>query len=164
MIDHTVETSKLYREAGEREDVDALVALISPDVVFHSPLTDRATFVGRPEVRQLFEAVFTTLGGLRYHTDLGDDRTRMVAGTARLGRRELEEAALLRLDEQGLIAEITMWIRPLPALTALMSALGPALARAKGRPGVALLVGVAGKPLVAMTETGDKRLVPMVMR
>src|SRR6185437_1038950 len=111
----------------------------APDVIFHSPLSATATFHGQEQVRELFTAALGALSDLRYHTDLGDERTRVLAATARLGREEIEESVLLHFDDQGLIKEITMWIRPLPGLTAMMAALGPALARATGKPGLPLL-------------------------
>ncbi|MFD1544032.1 nuclear transport factor 2 family protein [Nonomuraea guangzhouensis] len=156
--------ARAYREAGEAKNVDAIMSTLAPDVVFHSPLSATAGFHGHEQVRELFTAAMAALSGLRYHTDVGDERTRMIAATARLGRQEIEESALLRLDERGLIKEITMWIRPLPGLTAMMAALGPALARATGKPGLPLLVGAATKPLAAMTRLGDRTLVPLLTK
>ncbi|MFC4116061.1 nuclear transport factor 2 family protein [Nonomuraea zeae] len=153
-----------YRQAGEAHDVDALVATLADDVVFHSPISDNAAFAGKEQVRELFSVVFSVLSGLRYHGDVGDERTRALTATARLGRQELHEAAVVEVGADGLIREVTMWIRPLPALTAMMAALGPGLARATGRPGLPLLVGAAVKPLAAMTRLGDRTLVPLLTR
>ncbi|MEV4892060.1 nuclear transport factor 2 family protein [Nonomuraea sp. NPDC055795] len=154
--------SRRYREAGEAKDVDALMATLSPTVSFHSPLSARAGFGGHAQVRELFTVALGALRELRYHTDVGDERTRMLAATARLGKHELEEAVLLRIGEDGLIEDVTMWIRPLPALTAMMAALGPGLARAAGKPALAALVGASVKPLAFMTDFGDRTLVPLV--
>ncbi|MFE3450147.1 nuclear transport factor 2 family protein [Nonomuraea sp. NPDC059194] len=151
-----------YREAGENKDLDALMATLAPEVAFHSPLSARAGFHGRDELRVLFGVAFSAIGELRYHTDVGDDRTRMLAATTTIGGHPMEESALLRFDDNGLITEITMFIRPLPALTRFMATLGPGLARAQGRKGVAALVGAVTRPLVFMTESGDKTLVPLV--
>ncbi|MFI7701424.1 nuclear transport factor 2 family protein [Nonomuraea sp. NPDC049480] len=155
---------RAYREAGEAHDLDALMATLADDVIFRSPLSARASFRGKEQVRELWSAVFDVLSGMRYQSDVGDERTRMLTATARLGRQELHEAAMLAVDDDGLVKEITMWIRPLPALTALMAALGPGLARATGRPGLPLLVGAAVKPLAAMTRLGDRTLVPLLTR
>jgi hypothetical protein len=154
-------TTQRYREAGETKNIDALMSTLSPTVVFHSPLSARADFAGHAQVRQLFSIALGALRDLRYHTDVGDDRTRMLAATARLGRHELEEAALVRLGDDGLIEEVTMWIRPLPALTAMMTALGPGLARV-GRPALAAFVGASVRPLAFMTDFGDRTLVPLL--
>ncbi|NUR89418.1 MAG: nuclear transport factor 2 family protein [Nonomuraea sp.] len=153
-----------FREAGEAGDAEALLATLTPEAAFHSPLSATAGFQGREQLRELFHAVFDVMSDLRYHTDVGDERTRMVASTARIGRTALEESALLRLNGDGLIEEVTVWMRPLPALTAFMAALGPRMARATGRPGLPLLVSAAVGPLAAMTRLGDRTLVPMLTK
>src|SRR5262245_59914787 len=91
---------RAYLEASEAKDIDAIMATLSPGVVFHSPLSDTAAFEGRERVRWLFTAVMGVLSDLRYESDLGDERTRMLSGTARVGDRPIEEAARLRLDDQ----------------------------------------------------------------
>ncbi|GGS65078.1 nuclear transport factor 2 family protein [Nonomuraea spiralis] len=154
--------ARAYREAGEAHDVQAIKATFADGVVFHSPLSYRARFDGRRQVGELFEAVFDVLSDLRYQSDIGDGNVRMLTATARVGRQELNEVAQLVLDDDGLIRELTMWIRPLPALTALMAALGPRIARGKGTPGLPLLVSAASKPLAAMTNFGDRTLVPLL--
>ncbi|MFI7127004.1 nuclear transport factor 2 family protein [Nonomuraea sp. NPDC050153] len=153
-----------YRRAGEAHDVDALLATLADDVVFRSPLSANAPFHGKEQVRELFSVVFDVLSDLRYQKDVGDGRTRALTATARLGRQEIHEAALVEVGEDGLITEITMWIRPLPGLTAMMAALGPGLARATGKPGLPWLVAAAVKPLAAMTRLGDRTLVPLLTR
>jgi hypothetical protein len=45
----------------------------------------------------------------------------------RVGDRELEGLDLLRLDADGLIAELSVMIRPLSGLIALAQAIGPKL-------------------------------------
>ncbi|MEV0237264.1 nuclear transport factor 2 family protein [Nonomuraea sp. NPDC050786] len=156
--------ARAYREAGEAHDVDALLATLADDVVFRSPLSATASFTGKEEVRELFSVVFDALSDLRYQNDVGDGRRRALTATARLGRQEIHEAALVEVGEDGLIKEITMWIRPLPGLTAMMAALGPGLAKATGRPGLPWLVSAAVKPLAAMTRLGDRTLVPLLTR
>ncbi|GAA3262014.1 nuclear transport factor 2 family protein [Nonomuraea helvata] len=117
--------ARAYREAGEAHDVDALLATLADDVVFRSPLSATASFAGKEQVRELFSVVFSALSDLRYQSDIGDGRRRALTATARLGRQEIHEAAFVEVGEDGLIKEITMWIRPLPGLTAMMAALGP---------------------------------------
>ncbi|MFG6200960.1 nuclear transport factor 2 family protein [Nonomuraea sp. JJY05] len=153
-----------YRRAGEAHDVDALLATLADDVVFRSPLSANAAFQGKEQIRELFSVVFDVLSDLRYQKDIGDERTRTLTATARLGRQEIHEAALVEVGEDGLIKEITMWIRPLPGLTAMMAALGPGLARTTGKPGLPWLIAAAVKPLAAMTRFGDRTLVPLLTR
>jgi hypothetical protein len=77
--------------------------------------------------------------------------------------QDVEEAQLMRLNEQSKIVEATLMVRPLPAQTALMEALGPRLARRFGRSrAVAALLSIMVKPLVFLTRVGDKRGVSLV--
>jgi hypothetical protein len=73
----------------------------------------------------------------------------------------LEEAQLLTPDADGRIRGITLFVRPMPAATALMRALGPELARRQGRRGLAGFLVANTAPLHAMVRFGDRRVVPL---
>ncbi|MFD0476763.1 nuclear transport factor 2 family protein [Nonomuraea thailandensis] len=92
-----------YRRAGETHDLGALAATLSEDVVFHSPLSATAGFRGKEQVLELFTVVFDVLSDMCYHSDVGDSRTRALTATARLGDREIHEAAVAEFGEDGLI-------------------------------------------------------------
>lgn len=148
-------------EAGERADADAAAACLAPDVELISPLTEQFRFVGREQVGALLAEAFTTISDIRFHTRVGEGTTHALFYRARMGEQPLEEAQLLRLDGAGLISEITLFGRPLPALTTLMRRLGPALARQQGRPALAVVLAAATGPLDAMTRLGERRVVPL---
>jgi len=76
-------------------------------------------------------------------------------------RGQLEEAQLLRLDSAGLIREITLFLRPLPALTGLVSTLGPALARQQDHPGLARFLADSNAPFHVLTRLGEHHVVPL---
>ncbi|NBH05452.1 nuclear transport factor 2 family protein [Amycolatopsis sp. SID8362] len=154
-------STETYRRAAETGDVDLAMTAFAPDAVLHSPLTSRVRFTGHAELRALIEVAYAHLTDIRFHTDVGDDRTRVVVHTARIGGEEIEEAALLRLDGDGRIAEATLFVRTLPGLVALMDRFGPDIARHNGRPAVARLLGVLVKPLLAMVRSGDRHAVPL---
>lgn len=146
-----------FRKAGETHDVDLAMSACAPDVVVHSPLTDTASFRGQRQVRQLFEVVYERLDGIRYRDLLGDGDQWALFGSATVGGQRIDETLLLRLNSSGKIAEITLYVRPLPGLTALMAALGPALARRNGRSRFVVgLLRVMVAPLVAGTRIGDR--------
>lgn len=143
-----------FQRAAATKDIELALSTLADDVVLRSPLTDRFTFDGKDDVGRLFEAAYEKFDGLSYHTLIGD---RVLVGGATAGGQPFEETLLLRLDGAGKIAEITLFIRPLTGLTAVMAALGPALARRNGRSRfTAGLLRVMTAPLVAATRSGDR--------
>jgi SnoaL-like domain len=150
-----------WRAAGEAGDARAAAGTLAADVEVISPLTEQFRFRGRDQVTEMLTAAFEVISDIRFHTEVGDGATRALFYRARVGRQPVEEAQLLRLDESGLIREITLFGRPLPALTAVMTAIGPRLLRAQRRPGLAGVVGAATRPLAFLTRLGERRLVPL---
>jgi hypothetical protein len=155
-------TTERYRRAGETGDVDLAMSTFTENAIVHSPLTTRARFTGHTELRALIAVAYSHLAGIRFHTDVGDERTRVVTYTARIRCSDVEEATLLRLDNQGKIAEATMFIRPLPGLVEVMSAFGPDIARRNSRRGAARLLSIVTRPLLSMVKGGDRFAVPLV--
>jgi len=143
-----------YRAAVEAGDVDALVACLAPDVVLSSPITDRFVFRGHAQLRDVMEDVFAVVHDRRNHADVGDDRTRLLQASGRVGRTRIEEALLITLDDAGLIVRIDLFVRPLPGLTALAAALGPRVAARHGR-ARGVLVKAMIAPLALMTRHGE---------
>lgn len=99
---------------------------------------------------------------MRYESDVGDHRSRTLVHRARVAEQELEEVQLIRLDDSAMINEVSLFVRPLPAITALMAALGPELARRQGHARLASVLGGLTRPLAFMTRVGDRRIVPLV--
>ncbi|WP_035856643.1 nuclear transport factor 2 family protein [Cryptosporangium arvum] len=158
----TIETTTAaWRTAGERGDAEGAAACLAENAVAISPLTAAFRFEGREQVRQMLVAAVQVFDDLRYHTEVGDERTRALFLTGRAGQEQFEEAQLLRFDDAGRIVELTLFGRPLPALTQVMSTIGPALLRAQGRPGLARVIRAATVPLHAMTRLGERTLVPL---
>jgi hypothetical protein len=150
-----------WRSAGEAGDARAAAETLSADVEVISPLTERFRFRGRDQVTEMLAAAFEVISDIRFHTAVGEGPTWALFYHARVGRQAVEEAQLLRLDEAGLIREITLFGRPLPALTAVMTDIGPRLLRAQRRPAFASVVGAATRPLAFLTRLGERRLVPL---
>jgi len=108
-----------FRRAAEAKDMDLLTETLREDVVLHSPILFRG-FEGRDTVATVLIHVAATLEGLTYVDELSDDKSvclrfkATVAGT----NRELEGIDFLELDEDGRVAELTVFMRPFSALTA----------------------------------------------
>jgi hypothetical protein len=106
-----------FRLAAEAKDLEAAKATLREDVVLHSPILFRG-FEGRDVVTHVLTHVAATLEDFRYVDELADERTVVLRFKARVGDRELEGIDFLELDEQGLVKELTVFMRPMSALTA----------------------------------------------
>lgn len=121
-----------FRAATEANDVDGIVAVLAPDAELVSPLSGRMVFRGRDDLRVLSAAVYGTLSGLRWRSEVGSGALRVLTGDARVGRLRVEDAMVLELDEAGRISRIRPHLRPWLAATAFALMLGPKVVRAPG--------------------------------
>lgn len=150
-----------WRAAAESADSDAAVACLSPDIVLSSPLTEQFRLEGPDQLRDFLASAFTAVEDIGFHTEIGQGDAYALAYRARVGTQPFEEVQLLQLDHEARIKEISLYGRPMPALTALMITLGPELARRQGRRGIASLLRASSAPVHAMVSFGDRRVVPL---
>jgi hypothetical protein len=106
-----------FRLAVEAKDLEAATATLREDVVLHSPILFRG-FEGREIVMQVLTHVAATLEDFRYVDELAEDGVVVLRFKARVGDRELEGIDFLELDEEGKVRELTVFMRPMSALTA----------------------------------------------
>lgn len=106
-----------FRRAAEAKDLDLLAEALREDVVLHSPVLFRG-FESREIVSQVLAHVAATLEDLTYTDELVDESTVALRFTAKVGDRELEGIDFLELDEEGKVAVLTVFMRPMSALTA----------------------------------------------
>jgi hypothetical protein len=106
-----------FRRAAEAKDLDLLTETLREDVVLHSPILFRG-FEGREIVITVLTHVIATLEDFTYVDELAGERTVMLRFKANVGDRQLEGIDFLELDEDGRVAELTVFMRPLSALTA----------------------------------------------
>lgn len=116
-----------FKAAVEADDIDAALATLSPDVVFHSPAVFHE-YRGIESVGGLLRIVAQTFEDFRYTDTLSGDAGAPVHALifrARVGERELEGMDLVRVGADGLIEDFTVMVRPASGLMALAQALGP---------------------------------------
>ncbi len=118
-----------FREAVERWDIDAVRELLAPDIEFHSPATFHP-FVGRETVGDLLNLVGQTFEDFRYTDELEGEGTHALIFRAAIGGREIEGIDLLRMNEDGLIADFTVMLRPISGLLPFAQAIGEKVAAA----------------------------------
>jgi hypothetical protein len=123
MATSQLDTPSRFRAAVESGDVGAATALLAPDIVFHSPVTFHP-FLGRDTVTKLLALVADTFEDFRYTDELGSGDTHALIFRASVEGRELEGIDLLRMDDEGLIADFTVMIRPVSGLMPFAQAMG----------------------------------------
>jgi hypothetical protein len=115
-----------FRLAAERKDLEAMREALREDVVLHSPILFRG-FEGRDVVLQVLGHVAATLEDFAYTDELAESDTVALRFRARVGDRELEGIDFLELDADGRVAELTVFMRPMSALTRFNEAMGTRL-------------------------------------
>ncbi len=122
-------TAAAFRTAVERQDIEAARELLAPEIVFHSPVTFHP-FLGRDTVMGLLSLVAQTFEDFRYTDELAMDGGHALIFKASVAGRELEGIDLLRFDEDGLIADFTVMLRPLSGLVPFAQIMGEKAAAA----------------------------------
>ena len=109
-----------FRVAVEAQDLEAAVALMSDDVVFRSPVVFKP-YQGRDAVAMLLGAVARVFEDFRYEREIGapDAPDHALVFRAHVGDRELEGCDFLHTNEQGLIDELCVMVRPMSGVHAL---------------------------------------------
>jgi len=147
--------------AARAHDVEAAIACFAPGIVVHSPITQRIRFSGVDQASDLFRRVFEVVGDVTFYETVGEgEPTQVIFWRGRVGSHYLEEANLLRLDDEGRITEMTVFMRPIPGLLALASALASSLASRKGR-GRALAVRAVLGSLGVLYRSGEPAVVAL---
>ncbi|MCW3029862.1 MAG: nuclear transport factor 2 family protein [Solirubrobacterales bacterium] len=118
-----------FRAAVESGDIEAARELFAEDIVFHSPATFHP-FVGRETVMGLLRIVAETFEGFRYTDEFEADDAHALIFRAAIGGREIEGIDLMRCDDDGLIDDFTVMLRPLSGLVPFAQAMGEKVAQA----------------------------------
>jgi hypothetical protein len=118
-----------FRLAAEAKDLELMKEALREDVVLHSPILFRG-FEGRDVVLVVLGHVVEVLEDFRYTDELHEGDTVCLRFKANVGDRELEGIDFLELDAEGRVAEITVFMRPLSALTRFNEQMGARLGAA----------------------------------
>lgn len=116
-----------FKAAVESWDRDALQEALAPDAVFRSPAVFKP-YEGREAVLVVLEAVSKVFEDFRYRDRFESADGEVLLFAARVGDRELDGIDLLRFDDERRVRELTVMVRPLSGLNALVEAMGKQLA------------------------------------
>lgn len=120
-----------FRRAAEAKDLELLTETLREDVELHSPILFRG-FEGRDVVTQVLTHVAATLEDLTYTDELREGNAVALRFRARVGGRELEGIDFLELDDEDRVAVLTVFMRPMSALTAFNERMAERLGVAPG--------------------------------
>jgi hypothetical protein len=125
-----------FRAAVEAHDLDAALALLAEDVVFRSPVVFKP-YRGRDAVAPLLLAVSRVFEDFRYECEIGapDARDHALVFSARIGDRKLDGCDFLHTDEDGLIDDFMVMVRPMSGALALAEAMQAMLEAVQGELG-----------------------------
>jgi SnoaL-like domain len=116
-------TANRYRAAVEAKDLDSVAELLAEEIVFHSPVTFHP-FLGRETVTRLLAEVVQVFEDFRFTDELRMDGAHALIFRATVAGKEIEGIDLLRFDDDDLIADFTVMLRPLSAFTLFAQAMG----------------------------------------
>jgi hypothetical protein len=106
-----------FRRAAETKDLELLREALAENVVLHSPVLFKG-FEGRDVVLAVLSHVIEVFENFAYLDELAEPDRVVLRFRADVGDRELEGIDYLELDADGRVRELTVFIRPLSALTA----------------------------------------------
>lgn len=114
-----------FREAVEAGDADAVEALLAQDVVFTSPVVFKP-YAGKAITAAILRGVMRVFEDFCYVREISDPggRDHALVFTTRVGDRELTGCDFLRVNEDGLIDEFMVMVRPLSGAQALAERMG----------------------------------------
>ena len=107
-----------------QRDVQDLQAMLAEDVVFHSPYLAEP-YAGRQATALILTTVSEVLQDFTYHREIIEGNNWALEFSARVGDQSLKGIDLIRLDDDDLIVEFEVFVRPYNGLRTL----GVAMAR-----------------------------------
>ena len=137
----------------EQRDTAAVMATLSDDVVFYSPVADKP-FVGIDEVSEVIEAIIDGFEELEYPEEWVSGDTQIVRFRGRMGGRNIQGVEFLRHNAEGKVREIFIQARPMASVAAVAKSVGPPLARRRGRAN-AIAVFVIARLGALFMEVGE---------
>jgi hypothetical protein len=106
-----------FRRAAETKDLELLRETLAEDVTLHSPILFKG-FEGRDVVVAVLTHVIAVFENFAYLDELAEDDRVVLRFRADVGDRELEGVDYLTLDADGLVTDLTVFVRPLSATNA----------------------------------------------
>jgi hypothetical protein len=113
-----------FREAVEARDEQAIADLLADDVVFTSPVAF-APYPGKPITAAILRAVMRVFEDFRYVREITDNycRDSALVFQAVVGGKQVTGCDFIHVNDDGLIDDFMVMVRPLSAANALSAAM-----------------------------------------
>lgn len=115
--------SSTFRSAVEARDVDAIRALLADDVTFRSPVAHKP-YEGKAITAAILANVIEVFEDFHYVRELADEAGHALVFEAKVDGLQITGCDFLVLDDDGLITDFMVMVRPLKAAHALADAMG----------------------------------------
>ncbi len=109
-------------------DMTALASLLHPDATFTSPAVFEP-YRGRAAVLRVLTAATQTIEDFAYTGETHGPGVDVLRFRGRVGRYQLEGVDIVTTDDDGQITDVTVMVRPLRGLEALVGGMQQTLAR-----------------------------------
>jgi hypothetical protein len=123
------EVGAAFRHGVETGDLDQALSVISPDVVFNSPVVHKP-YQGIDALRVILTAVNQVFEDFRYTAEFSSVDRHVLKFACRVGDRELESVDILHMGADGKVDDFTVMVRPYSAATELRTRMAALLAGA----------------------------------
>jgi len=111
-----------FTEAMQRKDLEAMLTHMTDDVVLKTPLVAEP-FRGKAALRPVVEALLGVVDAFEFHEVMQGPQHVSSFFRVTVGSVELDGMDYWRLNDAGLIQEMTVLWRPLPAVAAVQNKL-----------------------------------------
>lgn len=114
-----------FRQAVEARDEAAIEALLADDVVFTSPVAFKP-YPGKPITAAILRGVMRVFEDFHYVREIADSngRDHALVFEATVSGKKVTGCDFLHIDDDGLIDDFVVMVRPLSAATAVAEAMG----------------------------------------
>jgi limonene-1,2-epoxide hydrolase len=113
-----------FRTAVEKRDPEAIHALLAEDAVFLSPVAFKP-YQGREMVAAILRGAMRVFEDFHYVKELNDGDEHALVFKARIDNTQIHGCDFLTMDENGLIKEFCVMLRPMSAVHAMSEAMRP---------------------------------------
>ena len=124
----SLQTLARWHEMAASRDLSKVGEIACEDVIFRSPVA-HSPYQGREALTLVLNTVIKVFEDFTYHRQFATEDGMSVAleFSAHVNGKQLKGVDFIRFDENGLIAEFEVMIRPASGLMALGQAMGAAL-------------------------------------